>query len=190
MQPAWFPLDNLPFDQMWADNGYWLPAVLSGLQVEASFSFQVDQQTVDHYTLEYQRDSFIISTDRDRLDVDAIHTFLSTNSYWAQDRSRSVVEISIANSFCFGLYQGWKQIGFARVVTDYATFAWLCDVFIQKAYRGYGLGKWLVQSILHHPVVYSLRRVLLATRDAHGLYNKYGGFEPLRAPDRWMERLR
>lgn len=131
-----------------------------------------------------------ISTDRSRLDIAYIHRYLSEECYWAIGRSREVVEKSIANSRNFGVYDGDRQIGFARVVTDYATFAWLCDVFIDGAYRGQGLGKQLVETVVAHPDLQGMRNFLLATRDAHALYRHYGGFEALAAPDRWMARPR
>ncbi|HHY55827.1 MAG TPA: GNAT family N-acetyltransferase [Chloroflexi bacterium] len=133
---------------------------------------------------------FEISTDRTRLDVDYVHRYLSQECYWAIGRSRAVVEKSLANSLCFGVYDGARQIGFARVVTDYATFAWLCDVFIDAAYRGHGLGKQLVEAVITHPELQGLRNFILATRDAHELYRRYGGFEALAAPERWMARPR
>jgi GNAT superfamily N-acetyltransferase len=131
-----------------------------------------------------------ISTDHTRLDIAYIHRYLSEECYWAIGRSRTVVEKSIANSLNFGVYDGDRQIGFARVVTDYATFAWLCDVFIDAAYRGQGLGKRLVAAVIADPELQGLRNFILATRDAHALYRQYGGFEPLAAPDRWMARPR
>jgi GNAT superfamily N-acetyltransferase len=131
-----------------------------------------------------------ISTDRARLDIAYIHRYLSEECYWALDRSRAIVEKSIVNSLCFGVYAGERQIGFARVVTDYATFAWLCDVFIDAAYRGQGLGKRLVEAVVAHPELQGMRNFILATRDAHELYRRHGGFEPLAAPDRWMARPR
>ena len=136
---------------------------------------------------EWQQGEFSISTDRDRLDVPAIHNFLSTDSYWAQDRSIETVNRSIENSLNFGLYHGEQQIGFARVVTDYATFAWLSDVFVLNAYRGRGLGKWLIEVILSHPQLQKFRRWVLATKDAHELYRQFGFIE-LKRPERFMER--
>ena len=131
-----------------------------------------------------------ISTERARLDIAYIHRYLSEECYWAIGRSRTVVEQSIANSLNFGVYDGDRQIGFAHVVTDYATFAWLCDVFIDAGYRGQGLGKRLVEAVITHPELQGLRNFILATHDAHALYRQYGGFEPLAAPDRWMARPR
>ncbi len=139
--------------------------------------------------IEYEKGHFVISTDKDRLDLPAIHNFLSTQAYWALNRPIEMVKTSIENSICFGVYEDSKQIGFARVVTDYATFAWLCDVFILPEYRSLGLGKWLVECIVTHPQLASLRRIVLATRDAHELYRKYGSFTTLRTPERWMEKL-
>lgn len=135
---------------------------------------------------EAKRENFTISTDPARLDIDVICDFLS-RSYWANDRPRERIERSLANSLVFGLHDEEKQIGLARVVTDYATFAWLCDVFIDDAYRGKGLGKWLMETILDHPDLQGLRRWLLATRDAHGLYSQFG-WKPLEKPERWMGR--
>jgi GNAT superfamily N-acetyltransferase len=132
-------------------------------------------------------DNYEISTDPERLDLEAICSFLE-RSYWANTRPRQVIERSLQNSLCFGLYNGDQQIGFARVVTDYATFAWLCDVFIHEDYRGQGLGKRLMSAVVSHPDLQGLRRWMLATRDAHGLYRQYG-FRELKAAERWMERL-
>jgi GNAT superfamily N-acetyltransferase len=137
-------------------------------------------------SFEVKRDTFTISTDPSRLDLDAICGFLA-RAYWASDRPRDRIERSLANSLVFGMYEGTKQIGLARVVTDYATFAWLCDVFIDEDYRGKNLGKWLLDSVLSHPDLKGLRRFLLATRDAQGLYNQFG-FEPLKNPERWMQK--
>jgi len=136
---------------------------------------------------EWHRDVYLISTDRQRLDVEFIHRFLSTNAYWAPGRSFETVKRSIENSLNFGLYKADKQIGFARVVTDYATFAWLADVFVVPEHRGEGLGKWLIESITSVQELGGLRRWLLATRDAHDLYRQFG-FTNLSEPDRWMEQ--
>ena len=138
--------------------------------------------------VEVQRDSFLISTAKSRLDIPLIHHWLSTVSYWAQGRPLDVVQRSIEHSLCFGLYDAGSQVGFARVVTDYATFAWLCDVFVLDSHRKHGLGKWLVETITAQPLLSHLRLFILATRDAHELYRRYGRFESLPAPERWMRR--
>ena len=135
----------------------------------------------------WERDGYVISTDRSRFNIDLIHDFLSKTSYWAIDRARDVVERSIDNSLCFGVYQGNDQVGFARVVTDYATFAWIADVFVLPEHRGQGLSKWLMDVMLSHSQLQGFRRWVLATKDAHGLYERYG-FIPLHRPERWMER--
>jgi GNAT superfamily N-acetyltransferase len=139
-------------------------------------------------TTEYQRGAYTISTDKARLDVDLIHDFLSHSSYWAQGRPLEVVQRSLARSLCFGVYDGAQQVGFARVVTDCATFAWLCDLFVVESQRGQGLGEWLVECIVAHPELRDLRIFLLATRDAHELYRRHGQFEALQQPDKWMVR--
>jgi GNAT superfamily N-acetyltransferase len=136
---------------------------------------------------EEKRDAFLISTDPARLDVDAIYAYLS-RVYWANTRSRSTVERSLKNSLCFGLYEGASQIGLARVISDYATFAYVCDVYVLEAYQGNGLGAWLMKAVMAYPDLQGLRRWLLATRDAHGLYRK-SGFKELESPERWMEIL-
>lgn len=136
----------------------------------------------------YQRGGYTISTDPARLDLGFIHGFLATSSYWAQGRPLVVVRKSLQHSLCFGVYAGTEQVGLARVVTDHATFAWLCDVFIVEAHRGHGLGKWLVECVVTHPALQRLRHFMLATSDAHELYRRYGGFESLAAPEKWMDR--
>jgi GNAT superfamily N-acetyltransferase len=136
---------------------------------------------------ETHRGNLLISTDPGLLNIDAICDFLS-RAYWAQDRPREVIEESLRHSLVFGIYDGSRQVGLARVVTDRATFAWLCDVFIHEDYRGKGIGKWLMESIISNPELQGLRRFLLATRDAHGLYRQFG-FTLLNNPDRWMERF-
>jgi len=137
---------------------------------------------------EYHRDNFTLSTDPARLDVDAIHAFLTT-AYWSPGIPREIVARAIQHSLCFGVYDGARQIGFARVITDRATYAYLADVFIIEEYRGRGLSKWLIAGILAHPDLQDLRRWGLATRDAHGLYRQFG-FTELAAPERWMEIAR
>ena len=137
--------------------------------------------------MEIERDEFQISTDRSRLDLDAIQIFLSQESYWAQNRTIKQTKTAIENSICFGVYHGERQVGFARVVSDQATFAYIGDVFIIDEFRGRGLSKWLMQVIVEHPDLQGLRRWVLATRDAHGLYKQYK-FDELRHPTRWMER--
>ena len=136
--------------------------------------------------LEHRRSGFLISTDRGRLNLDMIHTFL-TNSYWAKGIPREVVARSVDHSLCFGMYdENGRQIGFARVITDYATIAYLGDVFLLESHRGLGLSKWLMECIVQHPALQNLRRWILLTRDAHNLYSKFG-FTPLKSPDSYME---
>jgi GNAT superfamily N-acetyltransferase len=136
---------------------------------------------------ESHRENLLISTDPGLLDMGAICDFLS-RAYWAKGRPRERIELSLQNSLVFGIFDNGRQIGLARVVTDYATFAWLCDVFVHEDYRKQGIGKWLMASILSHPELQGLRRFLLATRDAHGLYHQFG-FTPMKDPERWMERF-
>ena len=128
--------------------------------------------------------SFEISTDRNRMDLSMIHEFLCS-SYWAAEIPREVVERSIQNSLCFGAFLGGKQVAFARVITDYATMAYLADVFVLPGHRGRGISKQLLRAILAHPELQGLRRILLATQDAHGLYAQFG-FQPLERPDYFM----
>ncbi len=137
---------------------------------------------------ETHRDTFLISTDPKRLDMKTVYDFLS-RAYWAKGRPQERTEEAFANSLVFGMYAGSRLIGMARVVTDYSIVAYLCDVFIHEDYRGSGLGKWLMQSILEHPQLKHVRRWLLATDDAHGLYQQFG-FEQLADPEKWMQRLR
>ena len=121
----------------------------------------------------YYRDPYEITTDSRRLDIDAIHTYL-THAYWSPGIPREQVAKAIHHSLCFGLYHGERQIGFARVVTDYATVAHLCDVYVLKTYRGRGLGVWLVDCVVNCPELAGIRSFRLSTRDAHGLYHKFG----------------
>jgi GNAT superfamily N-acetyltransferase len=135
-------------------------------------------------TMTIYKNEYSISTDKDLLNVDHIHSFLS-QTYWAEGIPREIVAKSIEGSMCFGVYHKENQVGFARMITDQATFAYLADVFITPTHRGKGLSKWLVETILSHPELQGLRRILLATRDAHGLYEQFG-FTPLTIPERWM----
>lgn len=135
---------------------------------------------------ENRRGDFLISTDRGRLDLDVIYRFLTT-CYWAKGISREIVARSIGHSLCFGVYDGGgAQVGFARVVSDFATVAYLGDVFVLESHRGHGLSKWLMECIMRHPALQNLRRWILLTRDAHGLYSQYG-FTALKTPERYME---
>ncbi len=133
----------------------------------------------------WQQGGFEVSTDPARIDLRTVHEFL-TNCYWARGIPIATVRRSIENSLCFGIYCGDRQAGFARVITDRATFAYLADVFVLPEYRGRGLSKWMMQCMLAHPDLQGLRRWMLATQDAHGLYRQYG-FTSLNAPERWME---
>jgi len=146
--------------------------------------------TVDSEAVtEYRRGEFLISTSRDRLDLDVIHSFL-TNCYWAKGIPREVVVRSIEHALCFGIYdRNGAQVGFARVISDFATIAYVGDVFVLETHRGQGLGRWLMQCIMQHPTLQNLRRWILTTRDAHGLYAQVG-FTPAKAPERFMELYR
>jgi GNAT superfamily N-acetyltransferase len=131
-------------------------------------------------------DGFSVSTDPARLDLSMTHEFLSKRSYWAAGITIDLVRRSVENSICFGLYHHDRQIGFARVVTDRATFAYLGDVFVHEDYRNRGLSKWLLACVMRHPDLQGLRRIMLGTRDAHGLYEQFG-FMSLASPERFME---
>lgn len=134
----------------------------------------------------FAKKGFTISTDKDLLNLEMIYNYLSKESYWSKGITADRVRNSIANSICFGVYDNRKQVGLARVITDKATFAYLCDVFVLDSHRGIGLSKWLMQTILGHPELQGLRRWVLATADAHGLYKQFG-FGPLAKPDNWMD---
>ena len=130
---------------------------------------------------------FFVSTDPAQLDIDSIHAFLSKEAYWCLGIPKEKVRAAIENSLCFGLYSGEKkQIGFARVVTDKSTFAWICDVYVEEKYRGQGLAEWLMKSVMEHSSLQNLRRICLATKDAHALYEKLG-FKLTESPGNWME---
>jgi GNAT superfamily N-acetyltransferase len=128
---------------------------------------------------------YVISTDKSKLNIDIIHTFL-TNCYWAKGIPRSLVEKCIANSLCFGAHLNDEQIGFARIVSDFSTFAYLADVFVLEEHRGKGVSRMMMDEIIKHPQLQGLRRFMLATKDAHGLYEKYG-FVVTKNPERMME---
>lgn len=146
---------------------------------------------------ETTKDEYFISTDKNKLDVPFIQNYLSNESYWAKNIPDETVQKSIDGSFCFGIFvnkndaavqpgnKNYQQVGFARVITDHATFAYLADVFIIEEFRGRGLSKWLMKEIMEHPGLQGLRRWMLATKDAHGLYTKFG-FAALDKPERVM----
>ena len=131
------------------------------------------------------RGQYSITTDPQKLDVDAIHAYLS-RSFWAEGIPKDIVARSLANSLCFGLFDDAAQVGLARVVTDRATYAYLCDVYVLESHRTRGLGKWLIETVMAHPDLQGLRRFQLVTRDAHGLYSRHG-FAPPAHPERNME---
>ena len=135
----------------------------------------------------WTRGEYTITTDSARVDIDVVHRYLSEESYWAQNIPREVVARSIAHSLCFSVLHEKNQIGFARITTDRATVAYLGDVFILPSHRGKGLSTWLMECISSHPALQGLRRWMLATSDAHGLYAQFG-FTPIKAPERWMEK--
>ena len=134
---------------------------------------------------DYTNGQYSITTDTQKLDVNAIHAYL-VRSFWAEGIPRTTVAKAVANSLCFGLFDGSAQIGLARVVTDRATYAYLCDVYVLETHRGRGLGKWLIETVMAHPDLQGLRRFQLVTRDAHGLYTRHG-FAPPVHPERHME---
>jgi N-acetylglutamate synthase-like GNAT family acetyltransferase len=143
--------------------------------------------TSSETVVESRHGEFLISTDRARLDLDVIHGFLTRSSYWAKGIPREIVARSIENSLCFGVYDGsGAQVGFARVITDLATYAYIADVFVLESHRGHGMGKCLMEFIVHHPALQGMRRWNLTTRDAHALYALVG-FKPLQVPERYME---
>jgi GNAT superfamily N-acetyltransferase len=135
-----------------------------------------------------ERDGYTVSTDSQRLDAAAIHDYLSKDSYWAKGIPAPVLKKALANSMCFGLYKGEQQIGLARVITDRATYCYLCDVYVLEAHRGHGLGKWLIDCVVKHPDLQGLRRKSLVTSDAHELYAQFG-YTALSKPERHMEMV-
>jgi GNAT superfamily N-acetyltransferase len=132
---------------------------------------------------------FEISTDKSRLDIDCIHAYLSKESYWAKNIPIEMVQKSIEGSICFGVYHNGRQVGYARMISDCASFGYLADVFIIAEYRGKGLSKWLMEEIVNYPAFQPLRRWMLATRDAHGLYKQFG-FTELDKPERIMQKIK
>ncbi len=136
-------------------------------------------------TYERKKDCYTVSTDKSRLDFDVVYGFV-TNSYWARGTPKELMERAIANSLCFGLYEDGKQIGFARAATDYARAAYLMDVFVLEAYRGRGLGKWLMECVMEHLTSFGLRKILLHSSSAQGLYRKLG-FTEVSKPQECME---
>jgi GNAT superfamily N-acetyltransferase len=138
--------------------------------------------------MEWRQGEYVITDDPARVDLDALHAFLVT-AYWCEGIPREIVERSVRNSLNFPLFHGSRQVGFARVVTDRATFAWVADVYVLPEERGRGLAKWLMSVVTGHPSLAGLRRWTLATRDAHGLYQQFG-FTPPAKPERMMEIAR
>jgi N-acetylglutamate synthase-like GNAT family acetyltransferase len=135
--------------------------------------------------MQFQKEDFYITTDKTKIDIQYVHQFLS-NTYWAKDIPLDTLKRSIEGSICFSVFHSDKQVGFARVITDEATFAYLADVFIDDNYRGQGLSRWLMEVIMAQPSLQGLRRFLLATRDAHGLYEKFG-FKRIESAEPWMQ---
>jgi N-acetylglutamate synthase-like GNAT family acetyltransferase len=156
------------------------------MTVESARENDVESEMDQPAIVEHRRDGFLISTDCSRLDVDVIHGFL-TDCYWAKGIPRYIVERSIKHALCFGIYDAERaQVGFARVISDFATIAYIGDVFVLQSHRGRGLGKWLMECIMAHPDLQGLRRWILTTRDSHGLYAQVG-FTPVKWPERFME---
>ncbi len=137
--------------------------------------------------MDQKRDGLLLSTEKDRINIEAVHRFLSQESYWAKNRSFDQTVVAIENSICFAVFDGERQVAFARVVSDKATFAYIGDVFVLAEYRGRGISKWMMEAMIGHPELQGLRRWILATADAHGLYEQFG-FRGLQFPERWMER--
>ncbi len=140
-------------------------------------------------SFEEMRGEFLLSFDKERLQVDLIEDFIVNRTHWGTWRSRSVIETSIKNSTCVGIYHFGLQVAFARLVTDQCTFAWVADVFVDESMRGQGLGKWMVEAIVKYSDQQGIRRLSLITDDAHALYANYGGFHPLKDPEKWMFRI-
>ncbi len=151
--------------------------------------FELDQPYQPDLNIkEEQRGEFLLSFDKERLQLDVIEDFLSKKSYWAEGRSLGTIQRSIQNSICLGIYHLGKQVAFARLVTDQATFAWLADVFVDNNYRGLGLGQWFVDVVCYFADHHGIKRTLLATRDKQGFYARFGSFHNLSSPENWMVR--
>ena len=148
---------------------------------------QVKYKPTTMEIMQWQKEGYTISADKTKINIDLVHNYLSNDSYWAQEIPLAIVKRSIENSLCFGVYYQGRQIGFARIISDFATFAYLGDVFILPEHRGKGLSKWLMQVILDYPQLQGLRRFLLTTKDAHGLYSQFG-FILYPQPERLMTR--
>ncbi len=147
----------------------------------------VDSGTVDNTVIAKREDGYVIDVDPGRLDVAAVQDWIGGDSYWARGRAPEVMSKAIAGSVCFGVYgPDGQQVAFARVVSDHATFAWLCDVYVARDARGLGLGTWLARSVAEHVLGWGVKRIVLATLDAHAVYAK-AGFAAFAAPQRWME---
>ena len=152
------------------------------------FLLYLKKYLIEMPNYQIQKDEYIVSTDKALLNFEVIHQFLS-QSYWSPNIPMEIVKRAAANSLTFGVYQQEKQVGYARIISDYTTFAYLADVFILETHRGKGLSKWLMECIMQYPDLQGLRRWLLATKDAHGLYAQYG-FQALDLPDRFMQIAR
>lgn len=139
--------------------------------------------------MEFKRESFLISTDKNALQHEVIIDYLQNESYWARGRLGNLIEKTLERSLCFGLYESGKQIGFARVVTDCTIFAYLCDVFVLPAWQGQGLGKWLIECVVSYLDEQGVQWTMLASYDAQELYESYGGFQKLHLPEKWMGRV-
>jgi GNAT superfamily N-acetyltransferase len=144
-------------------------------------------ERAEHDPVEVTRGEYVVSTDKHRIDVKSVHAFLAS-TYWSPEIPEPVLRRAIAGSLCFGIYRGPEQVGFARVITDSATYAYLSDVFVLEGHRGRGLATWMMEVIMAHPSLQGLRRFALSTRDAHALYRQFG-FETVANPDRQLEIL-
>ncbi len=210
-QLAWKPRDWVCTSPKVVDNIHvFLPPILAGeppqhyhfryhdgqrvdsFVASLSTDFDVDKPTAQPAEgfWEEQRGPFLLSFDKERLQLDVIEDFLARQSYWAQNRPLAMIKTSIQHSVCMGIYLYGRQVAFARLVTDQSTFAWLGDVFVDKNQRGQGLGKWIVEATCRFADERKIRRVLLRTDDAHSLYQTYGDFTPLDSLSTWLTRYR